>query len=74
MVRKRCDENGKIVPKAHQGIGYYAPVGTDVMAVKDGVIVGCDLEGKGDYGKTITLQFEDENGEKAWAFYSHLSE
>ena len=44
------------------------------MAVKDGVIVGCDVEGKGDYGKTITLQFENEDGEIAWAFYAHLSE
>ena len=74
MVRKRCDENGKIVPKAHQGIDYYAPVGTDIMAVKDGVIVGCDMEGKGKYGKTITLQFENEDGTIAWAFYAHLSE
>ena len=74
MVRTKYDENGKIVPKPHQGIDYYAPEGTDVMAVKDGVIVGCDVEGKGDYGKTITLQFENEDGEIAWAFYAHLSE
>ena len=68
----RCYPDGS--PKNHQGIDYYAPVGTDIMAVKDGIVVGCDLEGKGDYGKTITLQFEGENGKKAWAFYSHLSE
>lgn len=68
----RCYPDGS--PKNHQGIDYYAPVGTDIMAVKDGIVVGCDLEGKGDYGKTITLQFEDENGKKAWVFYSHLSE
>ena len=61
-------------PKPHQGIDYYAPIGTDVMAVKSGTIVGCDFEGKGAYGKTITLQFENEDGDKAWAFYSHLSE
>ena len=70
MVRRYPDGS----PKSHQGIDYYAPVGTEVMAVKNGTIVGCDFEGKGDYGKTITLQFENEDGSKAWAFYSHLSE
>ena len=70
MVRRYRDGT----PKPHQGIDYYAPVGTDIMAVKDGVVVGLDLEGEGDYGKTITLQFENGDGTKAWAFYSHLSE
>lgn len=74
MVRRNYDKNGKLIPTAHQGIDYYAPVGTDIMAVKDGVIVGCDMEGKGKYGKTITLQFENEDGTIAWAFYAHLSE
>ena len=60
--------------KAHQGIDYYAAEGTPVMAVKSGVIVGCDIEGIGDYGKTITLQFVNDEGNTAWAFYSHLSE
>ena len=60
-------------PKPHQGIDYYAPVGTDVLAIKDGVIVACDFEGKGDYGKSITLRFTNEEGEVAWAFYAHLS-
>ena len=69
MVRRYAD--GSLKP--HQGIDYYAPEGTNVMAIKDGVIVGCDLEGKGDYGKTITLQFIDQNGKTGWAFYSHLS-
>ena len=70
MVRHYPDGS----PKPHQGIDYYAPVGTDIMAVKTGTIVGCDFEGKGPYGKTITLQFEQEDGSNAWAFYSHLSE
>ena len=60
--------------RAHQGIDYYAPEGTNILAVKDGFIVDCDIEGKSDYGKTITLQFVNDEGNTAWAFYSHLSE
>ena len=70
MVRHYADGR----PKPHQGVDYQAAIGTEIMAVKSGTIVGCDFEGKGDYGKTITLQFSDEDGNIGWAFYSHLSE
>lgn len=70
MVRRYSD--GK--PKPHQGIDYHAPIGTPILAVKDGNIVGINNEDNGDYGKTITLEFTNDEGEKAWAFYSHLSE
>ena len=70
MVRRYSD--GKHKP--HQGIDYHAPIGTPILAVKDGNIVGINDEDNGDYGKTITLEFTNDEGEKAWAFYSHLSE
>ena len=57
--------------KPHQGIDYYAPVGTAVYAVKEGTIV--DVGSLGDYGKYITLEFTQEDGTTAWAFYAHLS-
>ncbi len=68
MVRRRS--NGS--PKPHQGIDYYAPVGTPIYAVKDGTVVNVS-DGSGDYGITLTLEFQQEDGTPAWAFYSHLS-
>ncbi|KWW27102.1 MAG: secreted protein, partial [bacterium P3] len=67
MVRHRAD--GTLKP--HQGIDYYAPQGTPVYAVKDGTIV--DIGTQGDYGKTITLEFKQDDGTMAYAFYAHLS-
>lgn len=66
--------------RCHQGIDYYAPKGTDIMAVKNGTIESCNFTGRksngeeSDYGLTITLSFEDENGKIGYAFYAHLSE
>ncbi len=70
MVRRYNDGR----PKPHQGIDYHAPIGTPILAVKDGNIVDINNEDNGDYGKTVTLEFTNDEGEKAWAFYSHLSE
>jgi murein DD-endopeptidase MepM/ murein hydrolase activator NlpD len=72
MVRTKL-KDGKLVPKAHQGIDYHAPVGTPILAVKTGTVVDIN-ENNGKYGKTITLEFVNEDGNKSWAFYSHLSE
>ena len=65
----RHNSDGSV--RAHQGIDYYAPKGTPVYAVKDGTIVA--VETQGDYGKIITLEFTQEDGSKAYAFYAHLS-
>ena len=50
MVRRRTDGS----PKPHQGIDYYASVGTTIYAVNNGTIVAVNKD-DGDYGKTITL-------------------
>ena len=68
MVRRRTDGS----PKPHQGIDYYASVGTPIYAVKNGTIVAVNKD-EGDYGKTITLAFQQEDGTTAYAFYAHLS-
>ncbi|WP_283115662.1 peptidoglycan DD-metalloendopeptidase family protein [Alistipes putredinis] len=60
------------IRRTHQGFDYFAPIGTDVMAVKDGVVV----QSKGyhvDYGKTITIEHKTEKGETVYTFYAHLS-
>ena len=71
MVRQRIDGT----PRAHQGMDYEAPIGTPIYTVKDGVVVDVIPESKGgDYGVQIIIEFEDEDGNKAYAAYAHLSE
>jgi murein DD-endopeptidase MepM/ murein hydrolase activator NlpD len=56
----------------HQGIDLYAPIGTPIKAVMNGVIddIGTDAEG---YGLFIVLRFI-KNGNTYYALYAHLSE
>ena len=52
-------DNGE--PRNHQGFDYYAPVGTDVLSVKDGIVVQI-VEGHKDYGTSVTIEHIDEEG------------
>jgi murein DD-endopeptidase MepM/ murein hydrolase activator NlpD len=68
--------------RPHQGWDLYAPVGTPVFAVGDGVIQSVETRDSGDYGKTILLIIKWEapvaSGDGAvsqgslGAFYAHL--
>lgn len=60
-------------PRNHQGFDYYAPVGTDVLSVKDGTVVQI-VEGHKDYGTSVTIEHTDEDGNTVYSFYAHLSE
>jgi RHS repeat-associated protein len=58
--------------KNHQGFDYSAPVGTNALAVKDGKVVAVQTEDVGDYGRTVTVEITDANGNTRYAFYAHL--
>ena len=68
LVRRNSDDS----VRPHQGFDYYAPEGTDVLAVQDGLVVNVN-DNNGDYGKSVTIQ-HDYNGESVYSFYAHLSE
>ena len=77
----RRNKNGTI--KNHQGIDYYAPIGTPVYAINNGIVVKIVNEKQGsDYGTYIVIQhydengnpIVDENGKYEYSFYAHLSE
>ena len=57
----------------HQGFDYYAPIGTDVLAVQNGVVVQSGGDHK-DYGQSVTIEHTIDNGNKVYSFYAHLSE
>lgn len=66
-------EASQINVRNHQGFDYYAPVGTDVLSVKDGTVVQI-VEGHKDYGTSVTIEHTDEDGNTVYSFYAHLSE
>lgn len=60
--------------RPHQGWDLWAPVGTPIYAVSDGIVEFVRIN-SGDYGTQICTSFEDtENpGNLLYAFYAHLS-
>ncbi len=55
----------------HTGVDYAVPIGTDVLAVADGVIE------KANWGKSYGVQIVQRIGlhsKKQWCIYAHLSE
>ena len=57
----------------HQGFDYYAPEGTEVLSVQDGIVVSI-VEGHKDYGNSVTIEHLDSQNNKIYSFYAHLSE
>ena len=66
-VRRGAD--GK--PRNHQGFDYYAPEGTSVMSVADG-IVEFTQTGHASYGNNVAIKHKRGNG-YVYSFYAHLS-
>ena len=61
--------NGKYTN--HQGFDYYAPIGTDVLSVLDGVVYAV-IEDNGAYGRTLTVEHTDSQNNTIYSFYAHL--
>ena len=57
----------------HQGFDYETPVGTDVFAVKDGIVVNSGAT-RGAYGTSICIEHKMDDGSIRYTFYAHLSE
>ena len=57
----------------HQGFDYYAPIGTDILSVQDGVVVQVNENHK-DYGTSVTIEHTTKDDNKVYSFYAHLSE
>lgn len=66
-------EGGQICNKPHQGFDYEAPVGTEVMSVGFGRVVGVDNTNDDTYGLSITIMTFNDNNTISYAFYAHLS-
>lgn len=61
--------------RPHQGWDLWAPVGTPIYAVANGLIEFVRIN-TGDYGTQICMSFENpsSSGSLLYAFYAHLSE
>lgn len=66
----RRDANGN--PRNHQGFDYYAPTGTPILSVGDGVIHTIQ-KGHSAYGINITIRHNRGNG-YIYSFYAHLND
>jgi len=60
--------------KNHQGFDYEASVGTSILAVKNGTVTNVDCIDDSDYGISVTIKYQDEEGNDKFAFYAHLSD
>lgn len=66
----RRDAKGN--PRNHQGFDYYAPTGTPVMSVGDGVVHTIQ-SGHSSYGLNLTIRHSRGNG-VVYSFYAHLND
>lgn len=66
----RRDANGN--PRNHQGFDYYAPTGTPVLSVGDGVVHTIQ-HGHSSYGLNVTIRHTRGNG-FVYSFYAHLND
>lgn len=65
----RRDANGN--PRNHQGFDYYAPTGTHILSVGDGVVHTVQ-SGHSSYGLNITIRHNRGKG-YVYSFYAHLN-
>lgn len=66
----RRDAKGN--PRNHQGFDYYAPTGTPVMSVGDGVVHTVQ-SGHSSYGLNVTIRHSRGAG-TVYSFYAHLND
>lgn len=79
-IRRNCASNlygavrrdSKGNPRNHQGFDYYAPTGTNVMSVGDGVVHTVQY-GHYAYGNNIIICHTREGGD-IYSFYAHLKD
>lgn len=79
-IRRNCASNlfGKVRrdskgnPRNHQGFDYYAPVGTAVLCVGDGVVYAVQRNHYA-YGNNIVVRHERDGG-YVYSFYAHLND
>lgn len=79
-IRKNCASNlygavrrdSKGNPRNHQGFDYYAPTGTNVMSVGDGVVHNVQYNHYA-YGNNVTIRHTREGG-YVYSFYAHLKD
>jgi len=66
--------NDRPVPRTvHLGIDLFVPAGVPVLAPLDGIVEAVrDNAGFRDYGPTIILRHEPEDGVRFWTLYGHL--
>ncbi len=64
----RHDAKGN--PRNHQGFDYYAPSGTPIMSVGDGVVYTIQ-SGHSAYGLNVTIRHNRDKG-VVYSFYAHL--
>ncbi|HSR16439.1 MAG TPA: aminotransferase class III-fold pyridoxal phosphate-dependent enzyme [Gemmatimonadales bacterium] len=66
--------NDRPVPRTvHLGIDLFVPAGVAVLAPLDGIVEAVrDNAGFRDYGPTIILRHEPEEGVRFWTLYGHL--
>jgi murein DD-endopeptidase MepM/ murein hydrolase activator NlpD len=57
----------------HNGVDIEAYVGTNVIAITDGVVARADNNDSGGYGNFICIEHPDLNGSKKFSCYAHLS-
>ncbi|MEO9502228.1 peptidoglycan DD-metalloendopeptidase family protein [Nonlabens ulvanivorans] len=73
LYRKNVRFQSGITRDVHMGIDLWAPAGTSVHAVVDGVVHSfAHNDDAGNYGPTIILE-HDWNGQKIYSLYGHLS-
>ncbi|KEZ92522.1 peptidoglycan DD-metalloendopeptidase family protein [Nonlabens ulvanivorans] len=73
LYRKNARFQSGITRDVHMGIDLWAPAGSSVHAVMDGVVHSfAHNDDAGNYGPTIILE-HDWNGQKIYSLYGHLS-
>jgi len=72
-VRMKKLDDGTLVPRAHQGWDFYAPVGTVCFAIADGKVAS--VKYGGDYGTQIVIELDSIKclGHKIYVMYAHLN-
>lgn len=79
-IRRNCASNlygavrrdSKGNPRNHQGFDYYAPTGTNVMSVGDGVVYNVQY-GHYAYGNNVIIR-HTRGGGYVYSFYAHLKD